>query len=251
VKPGLHDLGHGYGVVWWDPHTLPLEAPARHGLRRDDLIDKTIDDAIVQADLNAHREWRSQRDGAVERASHPAARVTTVTERATAEARRGDGRADVTLERMAATETLALPGGPAFGALVHAALATVALDAGVTAVRAAVDLQARILGATEPDVDLAAALVRAFLAHPLLDRARLAARRRRETPITYVDDDGVVVDGKIDLAFEDDGGWTVVDYKTSREMDADGALQRRQVALYAKGIAKATGKPVKGVVLVA
>ena len=249
VKPGLHDLGHGYGVVWWDPHTLPLEAPARHGLRRDDLIDKTIDPAIVQADLNAHREWRSQRDGAVERASQPAARVTTVTERATAETNRGDGRPD--LERMSATSSLELPGGPAFGALVHAALATVALDADDSAVRAAVDLQARILGATESDVDLAATLVRAFLAHPLLDRARRAARRRRETPVTYVDDDGVVVDGKIDLAFEDEGGWTVVDYKTSREMDADGALQRRQVALYAKGIAKATGKPAKGIVLVA
>ena len=62
--------------------------------------------------------------------------------------------------------------------------------------------------------------------------------------------DGVLVEGIVDLAFEDHGAWTVVDYKTDRDLATAGEDRyRRQVALYASAIAQATGRPASGVIL--
>jgi len=54
----------------------------------------------------------------------------------------------------------------------------------------------------------------------------------------------------VDLAFEEDGKWMVVDYKTDREIAAVGEDgYRRQIALYVSAIARATGKPATGVLV--
>jgi ATP-dependent exoDNAse (exonuclease V) beta subunit len=86
------------------------------------------------------------------------------------------------------------------------------------------------------------------LDHELWKRARAADEKgacRRETPVTVVLDDGTLAEGVIDLAFEQDGTWTVIDYKSDRAFDEAGEDRyRQQVALYASAIAKATGQPV-------
>ena len=78
-------------------------------------------------------------------------------------------------------------------------------------------------------------------------RARAADARgacRREAPLTLVMPDGLLVEGIADLAFEEQGRWIVVDYKTDREIESVGEERyRRQVALYAAAIARATGQP--------
>jgi ATP-dependent exoDNAse (exonuclease V) beta subunit len=61
--------------------------------------------------------------------------------------------------------------------------------------------------------------------------------------------DGSLVEGVLDLAFEDGGGWTVVDFKTDAEMGAELATYRRQVRLYASIVARATGTAVTPVLL--
>jgi ATP-dependent helicase/nuclease subunit A len=62
--------------------------------------------------------------------------------------------------------------------------------------------------------------------------------------------DGTLLEGVVDLAFEENGAWTVVDYKTDRELAVAGEDRyRRQVALYASAVAQATGKPAVGVVM--
>ena len=62
--------------------------------------------------------------------------------------------------------------------------------------------------------------------------------------------DGTIVEGVVDLAFEEDGVWTVVDYKTDREIESEGEDRyRRQIALYATAIAQATGSRAAGVLL--
>jgi len=53
--------------------------------------------------------------------------------------------------------------------------------------------------------------------------------------------DGSLVEGVLDLAFEDAGGWTIVDFKTGAEMATELATYRRQVRLYASIVARATG----------
>ena len=87
----------------------------------------------------------------------------------------------------------------------------------------------------------------------MLDRARAAAARgacRRETPVACTLADGTLVEGVVDLAFEEEGKWIVVDYKTDREIGAAGEERyRRQVALYASAIQKATGQPAHGMLI--
>ena len=105
-----------------------------------------------------------------------------------------------------------------------------------------------------PEENAAAVLtVERVLAHRVLVRARAAEARgacRRETPVTIVDGDGTLVEGVVDLAFEEDGVWTVVDYKTDRELRTIGEAQyRRQVGLYASAIAQATGQRATGVII--
>ncbi len=144
------------------------------------------------------------------------------------------------------------PSGPRFGTLVHAVLATVPLDAEAGAVAEGAARHARILGATAEETAAAARLATAALAHPLLARAREAwarGRCRRETPIAAVQPDGSILEGVLDLAFEDDTGWTVVDWKTQAELTGLLARHRRQVAAYAAVVARATGRPATAILM--
>jgi ATP-dependent exoDNAse (exonuclease V) beta subunit len=61
--------------------------------------------------------------------------------------------------------------------------------------------------------------------------------------------DGVVIDGQIDLAFDNGRGWTVVDFKTDAELGASEDDYRRQVALYAEALTDITGRPAAATIL--
>ena len=73
-----------YSVVWWDPKTLKLGAQVRFGLRQEELIGKDAPPEIIQADLRAYEDWKTQRDHAIEHGSSPSLVVRTVTECAAA-----------------------------------------------------------------------------------------------------------------------------------------------------------------------
>lgn len=261
----------GYGVVWWDPHQLALGAGAPVGIRREELLSKDAPDEVVEADLERYRAWRRRREGTVEQARRPSLVVKKATERARsgggdetgggAAAGAGDGAAAaasaavtvVELERAAER-----PAGERFGTLVHAVLASAPLDGqdgGPGALEEIARLHGRVFGATHAEVAAAADVARRVLSHPLLARARTAAGRgdcRREAPVSMRTDDGVLIEGVADVAFREDGAWTVVDYKTDRDLErAGGAIEvyRRQVALYAEMITRATGEPASAVLL--
>ncbi len=77
-------------------------------------------------------------------------------------------------------------------------------------------------------------LVERLLAHPVVARARAARRRYVELPVLFRDDalDGApLVEGKIDLLFEEGDGWVVVDWKTDRVPTP--AIRAEREALYA------------------
>jgi ATP-dependent helicase/nuclease subunit A len=63
----------------------------------------------------------------------------------------------------------------------------------------------------------------------------------------------MVLEGVIDLAFRERGGWVIADYKTDIGTDPDfpvrEAAYRRQVDLYAEAWGRLTGEPVKERVL--
>jgi ATP-dependent exoDNAse (exonuclease V) beta subunit len=141
------------------------------------------------------------------------------------------------------------PGGRRFGELVHACLATVALDADEKAVRGVVEVMARSLKATETETRAAVAAVVAALAHPLVAGARTARQVRREAPLVDHLDDGRIVEGVIDFAWEGDDGWLVVEFKTDEVLDESLGAYEAQTQAYVRAIARATGRAVSGVIL--
>jgi ATP-dependent exoDNAse (exonuclease V) beta subunit len=247
-----------YSVVWWDPRALALDAGSTYGLRRDDLIVKDGDMFAVEERLAAYERWKADKTAALAAAARPSLLVET----ATAWARTGRREQDLAVLDpplsafdIALVETVTdapRPYGPRFGTLVHAVLAAVPLDATEAAVRDAAAMQARILAAGAEELDAAVRAAAAVLAHPLLARARAAAaagRCYREMPVTWRAPDGALVEGTIDLAFEDDDGTTVVDFKTDRELDADRERYRRQLTIYCRALSALRGGLVRGVLM--
>ena len=157
---------------------------------------------------------------------------------------------DVSIED--ATAAGVRPTGRRFGVLVHALLAAVPVDAAASQVRDLATLHARVLGAPDNERDAASTAVERALQHRLLAEAREAQRAgracRREAPISIVRD-GVLIDGQIDLAFDNGSGWTVVDFKTDAELGVSEADYRRQVALYADALTDITGRPASATIL--
>jgi ATP-dependent helicase/nuclease subunit A len=288
VCPGEHFFGveERYPVVWWDPRALELGIEPAIGIRRESLIIKDVPDAVVAEGLREYEQWRTLREEAIAKGSLASLAVRTATEWAAADTLPGEpkdasGAATASVQRgLFDQETIAKaaapqarspldfgerevvmidargrsrPGGARFGELVHAMLAAAPLGAERAAIEALADLHGRILKAPDDEVAAAVDAVEKVLGHELLARARDADARhacRRETPVTCTLADGTMIEGIVDLAFEEGGAWTVVDYKTDRELAALGEDRyRRQVALYAWAIAQATAQPARGVLV--
>jgi len=144
------------------------------------------------------------------------------------------------------------PSGPRFGALVHAVLASVPLDGDLAAIQRLASIHGRVLGAAPEEIDAASESVRTALAHAVFDGARQAAQQgrcRREVPIVWRDSDGLLVEGVVDLAFEQGEGWTVIDFKTDEEFRGNEPAYRRQVGMYASAIGAATGVRVAALLM--
>ena len=238
-----------FPVVWWDPRTLRLDVDAPFGIRQEELLSKDTPEEVVEVDLDTYRVWRRSRDETVRRAAEPSLVVETATDRAD----RGAGRPKVEVIQLPVGADR--PSGMRFGSLVHAVLATVPFDGTVAPIDVA-RLHGRTLGATQDEITATAAAVTTTLAHPLLRRADEAMRRgdcRREVPVAARDDDGTLVEGVVDLTFfeviDDAGTWTVVDFKTDRELEIALDVYKRQVATYAGMITRATGQPAVPVLI--
>jgi ATP-dependent exoDNAse (exonuclease V) beta subunit len=72
---------------------------------------------------------------------------------------------------------------------------------------------------------------------------------RRESPVAVTLEDGTLVEGVVDLAFAEEEGWQVIDFKTDAELDVHRAAHEAQLAVYVRAIAQATGRPTRGVLL--
>jgi ATP-dependent exoDNAse (exonuclease V) beta subunit len=144
------------------------------------------------------------------------------------------------------------PSGRRFGALVHAVLASVPLDGDLNAIQRVATIHGRILGAAKEEIAAAAEGVQTALAHPVFDVARHAAHQgqcRREVPIAWRDTDGLLIEGVVDLAFEQAEGWTVIDFKTDEEFRGNEPAYRRQVGMYAAAIEAAKRAKVSAVLM--
>jgi ATP-dependent exoDNAse (exonuclease V) beta subunit len=261
VCPGLHRFADDYGVVWWEPGPgggLKLGEKPPFGVRREDLIVKDVPRHIVADGRTLYDRWRLTRQDARDVGSAPSLTLATVREWTADPLHQMpvdvDPQAisivDVIPQRQKAPDRV---GGPAFGVLVHAVLAQAPFDASRDVLDECAAREARILDLTEQEATAAADAAERILRHDILQRARVAAARgrcRRESPVVCTLDDGTLIEGLVDLAFEEKGMWTVVDFKTDREIGADGIERyRRQVAVYASAIRKATGQPTIGMLV--
>jgi ATP-dependent helicase/nuclease subunit A len=255
VCPGEHRLGEdgaAYDVVWWSPEpgVLELEREAPFGLRRDDLIVKEVAPEVLAGGKRAYRDWRQGRDAAIVAASTPSVAVRTATEAARGELPALDD-VEVAIEQIAGAADR--PGGTRFGTLVHALLADVPL-AGVAddVIAQLASAHGRVLGADASEIAAAQRLLRDVLAHPRLveaSRAAAAGRCYRETPITWRLDDGAIVEGTVDLAYDAGEEIVVVDFKTDRELRGAIDEYERQIRIYAAAVGAATGRRARGVLL--
>jgi ATP-dependent exoDNAse (exonuclease V) beta subunit len=261
VCPGLHSMpgAGGYSVVWWDPSILDLGAKPTFGVRRDDLIVKDVPKHVVADGRGRYDRWRLAREDA-----RSAGAVPSVVTKPVGEWLAEDGVVPasvavqphmVELVRVGsiAAHDAQRPGGAAFGSLVHGVLADAPLDATRSQLESIAEHQARVLGRGTDAARVAAGIAERVLAHEILKRCRAAdlrGRCRRETPVSLLIE-GVLLEGIVDVAFEEDDGWIVVDYKTDRELEAAGEDRyRRQVAVYASAIAHATNTECRAVLLI-
>jgi ATP-dependent exoDNAse (exonuclease V) beta subunit len=266
VRPGLHmPVPDGAPVVWWDPAVLALEVEELAPLRHQRILEMDPDGAAAAASQRNYAAWKTKREALLAKASEPSLSVQTVTSlvRAAAmaageatEAHGSGAQPRVNIERVDRGD-LDRPGGRRFGALVHALLASIDLSANVQAVQEAASVQGRIVGATEEETSAAIATIGRVLTHPILRRAAESAEKggvRRETPIMLRLDDATLVEGVVDLAFRDEtpdfAGWTVVDFKTDREIEKSKDEYAAQVAAYVEAISLATDSPARGFLLV-
>ncbi|HEX7798155.1 MAG TPA: UvrD-helicase domain-containing protein [Vicinamibacterales bacterium] len=261
VCPGLHRFAGDYGVVWWDPGPgggLKLGEKAPFGVRREDLIVKDVPRNVIADGRTSYDRWRLARQDARDGGKVPSLTLATVREW-TADPLRPIP-ADVDPGSVSIVEVIpshqrnwSRAGGAAFGVVVHSVLAQAPFDAPRALLDDLATREARALGLSEDEAAAAAEAAEQILAHDILARARAAAARgvcRRESPVICTLDDGTLIEGFVDLAFEEAGTWTVVDFKTDRQIGEDGIERyRRQVALYASAIQKATGQPARGMLV--
>jgi ATP-dependent exoDNAse (exonuclease V) beta subunit len=251
VAPGRFQF-QGYSVTWFDPHALHLGAAASFGLVRDDLIVKDGNMFAVEDRLAEYERWRAAREAMIHAGARERVKFQAATAWAAAAAH--DGLDDVLAAAASEVEiagiprSSARPRGPRFGTLVHAVLATIPLDAPKAAIARTAETHARIINASADEVAAAVEVAVDVLRHDLMVRARRAANVRRETPVTWVHGDGTLIEGVLDLAFDEGEQTVVVDFKTDHELSAGEARYRAQVHQYVQAVARATGRRTRGIV---
>ena len=211
VKPGLHKPEAGeHQVVWWDPAVLKLNVQANFGLRQQEILAEDTDGSLSRAGLEKYQKWKSGREALLQNGREPQFEVTTVTQARALREPPQPGKIHVEILK----KPDGRPTGTRFGTLVHTVLRDVDLGAKQDAVTRLVQLHSRLLGATEEEVKAAVEAVVSALDHPLLKRAAAAGQCHREFPLIIKVNGKEIVEGTIDLAFEQSGRWIVIDFKT-------------------------------------
>ena len=182
----------------------------------------------------AGEQWDARRGELLEAAGHRPFVPTSVTRAALRQA-------------PAAVAIAAATGGRDFGSLVHRILEWVPL-AEPERVRGMAEALAPSFGLDASAAERAASAAERALALPVMQRARAATRIWRELPLWFPEG-AELLEGVIDLVFEEDDGLVIVDYKTdgiaAEQALAQAAHHAPQLQLYGRGLAQALGLPVR------
>lgn len=249
VRPGIHRPEAGsHAVLFFDPHALALGKDDEAGLRQQKILSPDSEGKGDESQARYDR-WAAARTHTLTEGGRPSVAVITPSEAK----ERGlvVEEVPVTVERTK-TPREGRPHGKRYGILVHALLAEAPLDpSGSDALLGPLaKAHGRSLGASPDEIAFAENAAREALTHDVMVRAGASVDARREVAVTFESEDHTLVEGVVDLAFEEpDGSITVVDFKTDVDETPRLASYRAQVSLYARAITKATGKPTRGVLL--
>ena len=193
--------------------------------------------------IDALEQWKRDRKALFEEISAPSSIA------ATSLGKKGKEEADEKPEQESNEPWRRGRAGTAVGRAVHAVLQTVDLETGGgIAVRARAQAAAEGVPGREAEIER---LCRVAVESEIVKRAVASGRFLREVPVA-IGTSGGSLHGFIDLLFEEDGGYIVVDYKTDSISgdEASEAVQRyrMQGGAYAHALQELTGKPVKEVV---
>jgi hypothetical protein len=185
----------------------------------------------METGLARYKTWQLKRNQSIEAARMPRFRVVRATEAGLV------GEADfINVEAVRIGVDISLESrGRRFGKLVHAVL-----QAGGNAAA-----YGRRFNATPEEIEDAAKIGAALAVHPLIAPAP-GRTVYRELPVVSKLADGTVIEGRIDLAWTDGTSWTVIDYKTDSEARE---TYKRQLQLYALALQRATGKPIRAILV--
>jgi hypothetical protein len=247
VRPGLHRFPTpGHEVVWWDPAALGPPADENFGLRQQEALAPDAEVAEREG-VARYEEWKRSRGERIDAGRRRTRDVVIVTELL-----EGPFGFEPRITFAGTERAAGRPVGARFGTLVHTLLRDVSLDADTTEIARLAALHAALLGAPSEESSAAALAVERALRHPVFERARAAAARGaafREPPFLLALADGRLLEGSIDLAFEENGGWIVVDYKTDADVEARRARYRIQLTWYLFALERIKAQPVEGVLL--
>ena len=243
----------------------PLDAAL--GAFWKELVDALPQTSDAACGSSTRRRWRGRtRRGAggscgrsrAPRAATPSRLAGRASVRSSSSARRSGRYRPVSATRLVErtapppVATVSASGGRDFGNLVHRLLEWVPLDdtdaARAGRVRAMALALAPSFGLGEGAAHRAGEQVERVLSMPLVERARRAPRVWRELPLWFPDG-AYLVEGQVDLVFEEDGKLVVVDYKSDAIADEQALEQAAhhapQLQLYGRGLTQAIGLAVR------
>ena len=245
VKPGLHraEVGH-HQVIWWDPATLELDLEPDLGIRQERILARPEEPADEQLSLQKYRQWQQAQIEARKEGGRP---QRIIFRPSTAEEDPPEDRSTITVETVAGEVPSSR--GRRYGTLVHTVLRDLDWEA-PGEIPALARFHGASVQATTEEIESTSTVVRAALAHPRLVKARKAELCYREYPIAVRLDAGQMLEGTIDLLFQHEGRWEVIDFKTDREIQQRRQLYERQLRWYVVAVRKLMDEPAAGYLLV-
>ncbi|MBK8013820.1 MAG: UvrD-helicase domain-containing protein [Deltaproteobacteria bacterium] len=244
IRPGVHAIESG-DVVWWDA-ALIADVPApTAGLHDESFLAKNPPHADRAAlSVTRYQAWQSDRTLALEQGGRLSKSVLSPSET----------DVDPPSPFKSSIEVIRLPGAAAegrrFGTLVHAIARDAAFDEEASMVLALAEHHGRTLGASRAEVEAARDTIARLHRHEIIRRAHAASVCHRELPVLVTTEDDEVVDGAVDLVFEEGALSIVVDFKTGRFDAEREEKSRRQLAWYCYALERTTARPARGIILV-
>jgi ATP-dependent exoDNAse (exonuclease V) beta subunit len=247
VHPGLHRPGSGnYDVVWWDPALLALDHKANFGILQEHILTARDSGGAAEQSVRDYSQWKESRRHRLAAGATPSMDIFSPSDAAAPVSDSAGARFEVQVVDREADR----PGGARFGSLVHLLLRHAWEVGGARDELATLaDFHGRILDAPIEERAAAVTTTRRTLQHPLMRRAARASRRHQEYPVTFRTRQGRIMEGVIDLMFEEAGEWHVVDFKTDTDIDSLQQRHQTQLGWYVEAVSRVMLQPAKGYVL--